>query len=158
SFTLSDSSNNLVAGTATYNDSTYTATFTPASAFATSTTYTAIVSGAKDLTGNTAPPVNWSFTTATPVLPTVTSESPTINASNVALSSIVSATFNESIQPSTLTFTLVNAANNPVAGTVSYADTTHTATFTPSAALNAESNYTASVSGAQDLAGEVMTA
>ena len=47
-----------------YDDSTHTATLTPSAALAVSTTYTATVSGAADLAGNTmAAPVIWSFTT-----------------------------------------------------------------------------------------------
>ena len=158
-FTLVDSSNNPVNGTVSYNDATHSAMFTPAAPLASSRTFTATVSGAKDQAGNAiAAPVSWSFTTMAPTLPAVTSESPTINASNVPLNTTVTATFNESIQPATLSFTLVDAANNPVAGAVSYNDATHTATFTPSAVLNAESNYTASVSGARDLNGDAMAA
>src|SRR5205085_10772509 len=43
----------------------HTATLTPTSALSNSMTYTATVSGAKDLAGNVMPaPVSWSFTTA----------------------------------------------------------------------------------------------
>ena len=47
-----------------YDAATRTATFTPTAALATSTAYTATVSGAKDAAGNTMAPVTWSFTTA----------------------------------------------------------------------------------------------
>ena len=55
-----------VPGSVTYTDTpSHTATFTPTSPLANSTTYTATVSGAKDLAGNTmTAPVTWSFTTA----------------------------------------------------------------------------------------------
>ena len=67
SFTLKDSASSPVAGTVGYKSSTFTATFTPLAALAYSTTYTATVSGALDLSG--APmtaPYSWSFTTAAP--------------------------------------------------------------------------------------------
>ncbi len=68
SFVLKDSSNNTVASTVTYNSSTNTATLTPNAALANSKTYTATVSGAKDLSGNTmTAPVTWSFTTIPPL-------------------------------------------------------------------------------------------
>lgn len=157
-FTLLGATNHSISGAVSYNDSTHTATFTPASALAPSTVYTATVTGATDSAGNAAAPVSWSFTTTAPVLPAVTSESPTINASNVPLNSAVSATFNESIQPSTVTFTLVDASNYPVPGTVTYSDSTRMATLTPTAPLNAESNYTASIGDALDVAGDAMAA
>jgi methionine-rich copper-binding protein CopC len=158
-FTLVSASNQAVGGTISYNDSTHAATFTPTAPLAASTTYMATVTSAADVAGNgLAAPVSWSFTTAAPVLPAVVSETPTINASNVSLTSTVTATFNEAILPSTLTFTVVDPANNPVAGTVQYNASTNTATFTPAAALQPESNYTVTVSGATDALGDVMAA
>ena len=53
-----------VAGTSSYDSGTATVSFTPTVALATSTTYTATVSGAKDSSGNTMTADTWSFTTA----------------------------------------------------------------------------------------------
>src|SRR5207248_2555269 len=78
------------------------------------------------------------------------------NTTYVAAYPSVTTTFSESLQAAP-TFTLKDAGNNPVAGTVTYSDATHTATFTPSAALNPSTTYTATVSGAKDRAGNVMT-
>ena len=65
SFTLKDSSGNAVSGSVSYNATTDTATFTPAAALATSTQYTATVSGATDFYDHTmTAPVSWSFTTS----------------------------------------------------------------------------------------------
>jgi hypothetical protein len=64
-FTLTGPGATPVAGTVSYNAATYIATFTPSSALAASTAYTATVtSGVKDVAGN-ALAVNhaWSFTT-----------------------------------------------------------------------------------------------
>ena len=52
-----------IAGTLSYNSSTYTATFTPTVALALSTTYTVTVT-ATDLSGNVMTPATWSFTTS----------------------------------------------------------------------------------------------
>jgi hypothetical protein len=58
-----------VPGTVAYDPATSTATFTPTSPLATSTSYTAAVSGARDAAGNVMAPVSWSFTTAAPPPP-----------------------------------------------------------------------------------------
>jgi hypothetical protein len=88
--------------------------------------------------------------------PVVTAQTPAPNATNVPVNTAVSASFNESIQSSSLVFTLKNASNVSVAGTATYNDANWTATFTPSAALAAGATYTASVS-ARDLAGNLMS-
>jgi hypothetical protein len=68
-FTLKDAGGNLVAAAVAYNDSTHTATLTPNAALAFGATYTATLSGVKDVAGNPiAAAVNWSFTTVAPVV------------------------------------------------------------------------------------------
>ncbi|MDI2130223.1 DUF4082 domain-containing protein [Yinghuangia seranimata] len=56
--------NSQVAGTATWDPATLTATFTPAANLALSTVHTVNLTGAKDAANNTMAPVTWSFTTA----------------------------------------------------------------------------------------------
>ncbi|HEX8520660.1 MAG TPA: Ig-like domain-containing protein [Tepidisphaeraceae bacterium] len=159
SFVVKDGANNSVAGTITYDAGTKTATFTPTNPLNQSTTYTATVSGAKDVAGNTmSAATNWSFTTADLTPPTVTARTPANGANNVAVGSTVTATFSEAVQQNTIAFVLKDAGNNVVAGTVAYDALTKTATFTPSAALSELASYTATVSGAQDLSGNAMTA
>ena len=58
-----------VPGSVAYNAATTTATFTPSSALANSTSYTVSVSGAADISGNVMSPVSWSFSTAGPPPP-----------------------------------------------------------------------------------------
>ena len=95
---------------------TYTVTLTPSSALAYNTKYTATVSGAKDSAGDPmSAAFSWSFTTDA-AAPTVTSESPASGATNVAVSTAVTATFNEAIQSGTITFTLVNSSRHFRAG------------------------------------------
>jgi methionine-rich copper-binding protein CopC len=159
SFVLKDAGNNTVAGTTSYNTSTHVATFTPTAALSQLATYTATVSGAQDTTGNPmSAPVSWSFTTADTTPPTVTSHAPLTNATNVAINTTVTATFSEAVQSGTISFTLKDAGNNNVAGTVSYNTSTHIATFTPTASLSDVTVYTATVSGAQDVSGNPMSA
>ena len=91
------------------------------------------------------------------VAPTVTSESPASGAANVAVSTTVTATFNEVVQASTISLTLKNSSGSSVAGSVSYNSSTNTATLTPSAALAYNTTYTATVSGAQNNSGVAMS-
>lgn len=66
-FTLTGPNASQIAGTTSYNSTTYTATFTPSSPLTANTTYTATVSGATDSSGNVMKaPYSWSFTTVPP--------------------------------------------------------------------------------------------
>ena len=94
------------------------------------------------------------------IVPTVTGKTPAPNASNVVNTTAVTATFNESVQSSTVNttnFTLKDAAGNLVSAAVTYTDSTHTATLTPNAVLADATTYTATISGVQDLAGNTMS-
>ena len=118
SFTLATSAGTTVAGTASYNSATNTETFTPTSPLVYGTTYTATVSGAKDTAGDAmSGPVTWSFTTD-PLQPSVSSYTPASGATGAAVSSAPTATFNEAVQLSTITFTLANSAGTAIAGAV----------------------------------------
>ena len=157
SFTLKNSSGTTVSGSATYNSTTNVATFTPASALAYNTTYTATISGAKSTSGVAmSAPFSWSFTTdAAP--PSVTSETPAAGATNVAVSTAPTATFNETVQSSTISFTLKNSSGTTVSGSATYNSTTNVATFTPASALAYNTTYTATISGAKDSVGDPMS-
>ena len=158
-FTLTGSSGSAVTGTVAYSSSNNTLTVTPYAALAYSTTYTATISAAQSSSGvPMTAPVTWSFTTTALTLPAITSEAPAPTASGVAVSSPVTATFNEAVQSSTISFTLTNSAGIPMAGTVAYNSSTKIATFNPSAALAYGTVYTATVSGAKDTAGDSMAA
>ena len=92
--------------------------------------------------------------------PTVTSVSPTNNATGVSTGTTVSAIFNEAMDASTInssTIELRNPSNALITATVSYNAGTNTATLTPSAALANSTVYTAKVksgaSGVKDAAG-----
>jgi methionine-rich copper-binding protein CopC len=160
SFVLKDANNNTVAASVSYNDTTHTVTLTPTASLSTSATYTLKISGAKDQAGNVmSAPVSWTFTTAaaadtTP--PTVSGKTPSNGATGTAITSKPTVTFSESVQQATISFVLKDANNNTIAGTVTYNDTSHKATFTPSASLAYSTTYTLTVSGAKDQAGNVM--
>jgi len=158
-----------VAGVVTYATSSNTATFTPSSALALNTAYTAtITTGATDTYGITlATNFVWSFTTgATTCLsgpPTVISVTPPIGASGICPNTVVVATFSEAMNPSTIsttTFTLTAPGTPPVAvaGTVTYDVASHVATFTPTNPLALITLYTATITtGAQDLNGDPLS-
>jgi methionine-rich copper-binding protein CopC len=146
-----------VTAAVSYNSATDTATLTPSTLLAGSTTYTVTISGVADESGHTmAGPVTWSFTTAAVIVPAVITDAPASGATGVAVSSSVTATFNEPVQPSTISFTLTTSTGGAVAGTVSYNSSNDTVTLNPSAALAYGTTYTAVVSGAKDADGDPM--
>jgi len=153
-----------VAGVVTFTGST--ATFTPSSALALNTVYTAtITTGAQNLNGNgLANNFTWSFTTSATACapPTVISVAPTIGATGICQNTVVVATFSVAMNPATInttTFTLA-ASGTPVAGTVTYDVSTYAATFTPnSPGLALGTTYTATITtGAQDIGGDALAA
>ncbi|MGW4207625.1 DUF4082 domain-containing protein [Lentzea sp. NPDC004789] len=71
-FTLKNAASQAVSGSVAYDAANKIATFTPTSALAGNTTYTASVTGAKDTAGNTmSGTTSWSFTTQKPATPGV---------------------------------------------------------------------------------------
>ena len=154
-FTLTGPGGTAVSGSVSYTGQT--ASFTPAAALAYGTQYTATITtgatnpGGSHLLNNYA----WSFTTiAPPPPPVVVSTIPANGATNVPVGQVLSATFNEGMNPASIsasTFT-VTSASGPVAGTVSYSGVT--ATFTPAASLANSTVYTATITtGASSAAG-----
>ena len=89
--------------------------------------------------------------------PTVIVESPFPGAYGQAVNSNVTATFSEAIQPASVAFVLRDSANTIVPANLSYDAATHTVTLHPNADLLASRTYTATVSGAMDLAGNTMS-
>jgi methionine-rich copper-binding protein CopC len=89
--------------------------------------------------------------------PTVTSRTPASGATGVPTTTTVTATFSEAVQSGTISFVLKDAQNNTVASTTAYNSGTRTVTLTPNAALAFGATYTATVSGAADPSGNVMT-
>jgi hypothetical protein len=156
--------------TATVSTSGSQITLTPSSALAGSTSYTGIITGGsagvKDVAGNAlAGNYTWSFTTGVVdvTAPTVQSVSPLNNATGVATNTTVTATFSESVNPSTVTtttFQLRNPSNVVIAATVSTSGSQ--ITLTPSAALASGTTYTVTItggaSGVKDLAGNALAA
>jgi len=150
-----------VSGTVTYVGTT--ATFNPDSNLLPSTNYTAtITTGAKDLADNAlASNYVWTFDTGTTgdtTAPTVISTIPAAGDVGVAVNANITATFDEPMDPSTITtttFTLKQGIT-PVPGAVTSPSTT-TATFNPDSNLLPLTTYTATITtGVKDLAGNAM--
>jgi len=148
-----------VIGTITADTTNTIFTFTPSSALALNTLYTAtITTGATDVYGIAlASNFVWTFTTSSEACapPTVISVTP---ANGVCPSTAVTATFSEAMLASTInttTFTLTGPGGTAVAGAVTYAAST--ATFTPTNPLALSTLYTATITtGAEDLNGDAL--
>jgi Ice-binding-like/Bacterial Ig-like domain len=67
-FTVTGPGATVVAGKVSYDVPDQIATFTPISALADSTLFTATIAGALDLSGNTLPTTSWTFTTGTAIV------------------------------------------------------------------------------------------
>ena len=159
SFTLKQGTT-LIAGAVSYSG--VTATFIPTNALANNTIYTGtITTGAKDPAGNAL--VNdyvWTFKTgiSTDITsPTIIATDPINNATGVVLNKKISATFNEPMNPLTITTGsfLLKAGTTVITGVVSYSGTT--AVFSPSANLTANTIYTATITtSAKDPGGNAL--
>ncbi|PZX92050.1 hypothetical protein DOS84_17260 [Flavobacterium aquariorum] len=143
----------VVTGSISYIGTT--AYFKPSVSLMANTLYTAtITTEAKNIQG-TALSSNyvWTFTTGATTAPTVVSTDPLDNATATLLNKSISATFSIAIDPKTIndkTFTVKNGTTALV-GIVSYSGTT--ATFDPSSDLLPGTIYTATISGAKNMAG-----
>jgi YD repeat-containing protein len=114
----------------------------------TAATYTISVTGVKDMSGNaqTAPSTTTFITGAGADLtpPTVTTVSPANGATAVATTTAIQLTFSKRIDPLTVTmtdFTVIPSGGVAISGNISVAANGLTATFTPSAALQASTLY-----------------
>ncbi len=141
-----------VLGSLTFSGAT--ATFTPTASLLSGKTYTVTVTtGVENLAGT--PLANnhtWTFSTISSA-PTVVSTVPINLAVNVPLNQVISATFSEAMDNSTitnLTFTLMNGVT-PVGGSILIIGST--AYFTPTTLLLSDATYTATITtGVQNLA------
>lgn len=144
-FTLVNPNGGKISGALTYNAANNTMSFDPTSKLEPNTTYTGTVaSSVKDLMGNILQtPYIWSFKTS--VSPSVILTDPLNLATGVGPKKVISATFSEAMDPSTITtssYTLM-IGNTLISGVVNYSGTT--ATFTPASDLLSGTMYTATI-------------
>ncbi|MBE0645384.1 MAG: DUF3494 domain-containing protein [Bacteroidetes bacterium] len=161
SFTLTEGMT-PVTGTVTFVG--VTATFSPSTPLTSSKIYTAtILNTVEDLAGNRmAVDYVWYFQTgaaADTTAPTIRSTLPANNATLVPVNQRLAATFNEVMDPGSITPTtfVLRKGQTQIPGTVVYVGLT--ATFKPTVALTSDTTYTATItSGVMDLAGNRMIA
>jgi hypothetical protein len=159
-----------IAASVTYNATTRVGTLTPTTSMAEGVTHTATVvggaAGVKDVAGNPlAANFVWSFTTADTTAPVVIASAPSNGATGVSPTTIVTATFSEAMNGSTIngtTFRLAGPDGTHVAAGVAYNAAANVATLTPGSPLNGSTVYTATVvgtaAGVKDLAGNALQA
>jgi M6 family metalloprotease-like protein len=124
-------------------------------------TYTVdAINSAGEASGCGNPCLHASATTATEVAPTVVDRAPAHGATDVAIGANVTAIFSEGMRASsitTATFTLTKQGGGAVAAAVAYADATRTATLNPTANLQPNTTYIATLKGSiADAAGNAM--
>jgi hypothetical protein len=156
-----------LSGTAVVGTTSYSgvdAVFIPLTNLLPGTEYTATVKGGnggvEDMAANAlAADYSWNWTTAAvadTTAPLVVLVNPAQSAPGVAVTTSVNATFDEAMDP--LTITTANFKLAGVTGTVSYNAQNKTATFKPDANLAAGTTYAATVTtAAADLAGNTLT-
>ncbi|MHA7155983.1 Ig-like domain-containing protein [Arthrobacter sp. TMN-50] len=149
SFVLQDPAGTIVPSTVTLDTTTNRAVLDPTNPLVGSTRYTVSLKNTiADRSGNLFAGTTWAFTTTDTTPPTVTSRTPSSGAIGVPTSGNITATFSEAVTGvSGTTFTLRNAAGTSVSATVSYNTTTRVATLDPTAALAANTSYTATLTG-----------
>jgi len=124
---------------------------------------TALDAPAVDILGNPRPEGQgydigcYEYQTGQLAPPVVVGETPAARATGVPVTTKVTVTFNEPVQRSTISFTLIGANNTAVPATISYASTTDKATLTPRSALAGSTTYTVTVSGAENQSNDPMT-
>jgi len=89
--------------------------------------------------------------------PQVTTVTPAGGSTGNPVSVAPTATFSQAVVPSTVSFTVKDSSNVPVAGSVSFNAGNTVATFTPTNPLAGSTTYTATVSGAQNTSGTPMS-
>ncbi|MCU1271658.1 MAG: hypothetical protein JWN74_2952, partial [Acidobacteriaceae bacterium] len=150
-----------VSGTITHDASNTIFTFTPSSPLAITTVYSAtITTGAQDLFGNAlASDFVWSFTTAANGCnppPTVRSVIPPNGSVGVCSNSVVTATFSEAMNVSTVNTTTFTVSPG-VSGTITHDASDTVLTFTPSSPLAVSTVYTGTITtGVRDLFGNAL--
>ncbi len=147
----------VVPSVVSYNATTRVATLNPNATLTADRTYTATVSGVRDVAGNTMTATSWSFTTGP--APTITATSPASGATGVGRNANVTATFSENITGVTAgTVTIQRVSTGAtVAAATSFSTTTRVLTINPSTTLAANVQYRVTITGGtaavRDLAG-----
>lgn len=167
SFTLNCPAGTPITSTVTYDAPNRTAILQHASDLPVSTTCEAKVSTAVKNSAGVAKAEDyvWSFTTGTvadTTAPTITAQNPISGATGVCLTKVISTTFSEPMDSTTIngtTFTVTGPASAAIPGSVTYDALSNTASFTTSLSGGYAANtiYTVGIStGVKDLAGNAL--
>jgi hypothetical protein len=160
SFVLS-TGNVVVPGTVAFDASSNSALFTPSAALLANTRYTAtLTTGITDNLANIfTPNFSITFITAPPDVtpPVVVSVTPANNVTKAPKNAVISATFNEPMDPRTVNPTTFTVSGG-VKGSVTYDPQTRTATFTPDSPLAFDQAYTVTVKAGVKSLGNLPTA
>jgi len=144
-----------VAGTLSLSGDRTQLTFTPQDPLSVSTAYTVTLDGLCDLAGNALSSMTSSFTTSSTATadttgPTVTI-TPAYGATGVSPNTVVTLTFNEAVDVTTLASSIQVTVGGEVAGDL--AVNGKVVTFTPSAPLPGNQQISVEAYGVRDLAG-----
>ncbi|WP_426978011.1 peroxidase family protein [Pseudarthrobacter sp. O4] len=144
----------VIPAVVTYNATTRVATLNPTATLLADRTYTATMSGVRDVAGNTMTASSWSFLTGP--APTITAQSA---LTGVLRNSNVTATFSEIITGFSATTVRVTnlTTNNVIPTTIGFNPLTRVLTINPSTTLVANTQYRVQIIGGtaavRDLAG-----
>ena len=89
--------------------------------------------------------------------PTVTSTSPSSGGVRVPTGTQISAVLSEAIQPNTAQLSVKDSNGAVISGTTAYDSASRTVTFTPNSLLSSDTQYTVTLAGAVDPAGNEMS-
>ena len=130
-----------------YNATTRVATLNPSVTLLADRTYTATLSGIRDVAGNLMVASSWSFITGP--APTITSRTPASGAIGVGRNANVLATFSEDITGVSSTTVQITRVSTGAAITsaAAYNATTNVLTINPSVALSSNVQYRVTVTG-----------
>ncbi|MEW6621567.1 MAG: Ig-like domain-containing protein [Bacillota bacterium] len=127
-------------------------TLSPNSALNYGSVYTVVIENniIKDVNGKSLVGISWSFTTEAGSLLSITSRYPQANASNVNVDDVISVTFNNRLDTSTVTNSNIylrrTGSSANIAATLSYSATNRTVTISPSNPLAYNTEYTVYIS------------
>ncbi|MDJ0377454.1 peroxidase family protein [Cryobacterium sp. PH31-L1] len=145
----------VIPAVVSYNATTRVATLNPNATLLADRSYTATLSGIRDVAGNTMVASSWTFITGP--APTITAISPAAGATGVGRLVSPTATFSETISGFSATSVTVTRPGATIASTLSFNATTRVLTINPNATLLANTTYTVTITGGtgavRDLAG-----
>ena len=144
----------VVPAAVTYDAATRVATLNPTATLAADSSYTATLSGIRDVAGNTMTVSSWTFITGP--APTITASIPAAGARSVSQTANLTATFSEPVTGVSAGTFVLRLGATVIPAVVSYNATTRVATLNPNATLLADRTYDVSVTGIRDTAGNPM--